>query len=376
MARVADSLFIGFAVNPEWDLMKPYNKDEVHIDLVLSRQFQQYPQLRAAVDKLLSIVRSDLCGHHILELESKLAALSLPPTHNLRVIVPNHFTCSSTHQNPPPSPVAVRASSITRPVAPTQANSQTLHPRQRPPVHATPLRNARGHLLPHLPPTQHTPDPVRSARASRPPAGYAAIQPLHSPPAKPLFEVALTPALAAARLRAPTYDELTAASAADRSSNVIVVTRPSTVVPVTTEADEDSDEYVTPPDSSSDDDDGDTHPVPTWIRTPAGSPEHESLSLPFNSIPEDDPPGYAELYVSAELWNPFPFAPVISDFVLELALSPRAIAQISDALSYEPHNWVRLFIAAGVNYDNAVLLEAIILDALPLDYQTAFTNSH
>lgn len=120
MARVSDSLFIGFALNPEWDLMKPLHEDEIQIDLVLSRQFKQYPQLKTVADKLLSIVCAELCTPHILALETKLASLMPPPTHNLRVLVSD---CS-------------QASTSTHPAASIRAPTQGIDaaaPRTRPP---------------------------------------------------------------------------------------------------------------------------------------------------------------------------------------------------------------------------------------------------
>lgn len=95
-----------------------------------------------------------------------------------------------------------------------------------------------------------------------------------------------------------------------------------------------------------------------------GSPSYRTLALP-NNVFGDDPPGYADLYDTAEILQPFPFAPIILDFLLGLNVSPRGITLVSDALSYEPRNWITLFVAAGLNPENATILKEIILASPP-----------
>ncbi|KAI0744407.1 hypothetical protein C8Q76DRAFT_687840 [Earliella scabrosa] len=78
-ARLADVLFVGFAVRPEWDAGTPLSAAGVEVKVVASRQFQQNPAYSRVLDKLQSIVREELAIPHILHFPDRLLEVTPGP---------------------------------------------------------------------------------------------------------------------------------------------------------------------------------------------------------------------------------------------------------------------------------------------------------
>ncbi|PSS29558.1 hypothetical protein PHLCEN_2v2957, partial [Hermanssonia centrifuga] len=72
ISRLADVLFVGFAVRPDWNSNHELSLEGIHIEQVFSRQLQQNPRYREALDKLERIVREDLAFPHIYGFPSRL----------------------------------------------------------------------------------------------------------------------------------------------------------------------------------------------------------------------------------------------------------------------------------------------------------------
>lgn len=65
-------MFIGFGIRPEWPPSVPLNPHDIHLDVTATRQFEQYPEFRDIVDKIVRIIQEELAVHHILAYSRKL----------------------------------------------------------------------------------------------------------------------------------------------------------------------------------------------------------------------------------------------------------------------------------------------------------------
>jgi hypothetical protein len=52
MARIADALFIGFGLRPEWDPKKPLRTSNITVDVVTTWQFEQVPHFKRIAERL------------------------------------------------------------------------------------------------------------------------------------------------------------------------------------------------------------------------------------------------------------------------------------------------------------------------------------
>ncbi|KAI0640944.1 hypothetical protein C8Q79DRAFT_424235 [Trametes meyenii] len=75
-ARTADTLFLGFGIQPEWPPSRPLRASDINVRVVATRQFQQTPAFRHALEKIHKIVQEELALPHILALHDKLDAFT------------------------------------------------------------------------------------------------------------------------------------------------------------------------------------------------------------------------------------------------------------------------------------------------------------
>ncbi|KAJ2967097.1 hypothetical protein NUW54_g13611 [Trametes sanguinea] len=71
-SRLADTLFIGFGIRPEWQPFRPLRPSEIDVQVIATRQFEQNPSYKRAIEKIERIVREELAVPHILGFRSKL----------------------------------------------------------------------------------------------------------------------------------------------------------------------------------------------------------------------------------------------------------------------------------------------------------------
>ncbi|GBE78065.1 hypothetical protein SCP_0109470 [Sparassis crispa] len=82
-ARLADIAFIGIGIRPEWLSKEPLTADTVKIDVILTCQFEQYPQWKTAIDKIQHIVQEEIGVPHILGYSSRLDEVTPGPEYAL-----------------------------------------------------------------------------------------------------------------------------------------------------------------------------------------------------------------------------------------------------------------------------------------------------
>ena len=78
-ARLADTLFVGFAIQPEWDVATPLHADGIDVKVVMSRQFKQQPAYQRIVERVRRIVQEELAVPHILGFHDRLLEVTPGP---------------------------------------------------------------------------------------------------------------------------------------------------------------------------------------------------------------------------------------------------------------------------------------------------------
>ncbi len=107
MSRLADVLFVGFAVCPDWNHHKELDPAQIDIEVVLSRQLQQNSEIQQIIKRLENIVRSDLALPHVhsFSLHSATATSNsghiLDETNRHRLTNPIRLARSVTHPASP-----------------------------------------------------------------------------------------------------------------------------------------------------------------------------------------------------------------------------------------------------------------------------------
>lgn len=381
MARVADSLFVGFSIQPEWDLSKPLHEDNIHVDVVLSRQFHQFPEFKAVVEDLVEIVKVRICAPHILQLRNKLASIpSLPlPVRHIRVAAGSQVAALHT-------PSTTQATNR----SPRNHNSPTASHRSTQPP--TSQRTSTQHDLPSPRPSFDTSCPrtssstgktVLSGSSNSSDATIIGTQNLRGTAAHHVDDANVHAALNRAS---------TSAAHAQAAANLSVSREHATAAAVThainnlnlannseDSLSDDSEDYSVATSWVSSDDGHNSldsslyiegHPTENWIHTPEGSPQVHISTLSGNL--DSDPPGYSESYTSPNA-NLFSFAPIISDFLDQLSVSQHGQAMVAQALEYEPGSWISLFVAAGLGPDQASILRDIVLDNISSENRSLYT---
>jgi len=52
MGHLADVLYVGFAIRPEWDATQPLHWSNIHVEAFTSCQVEQIPGWEAAIQKI------------------------------------------------------------------------------------------------------------------------------------------------------------------------------------------------------------------------------------------------------------------------------------------------------------------------------------
>lgn len=81
-ARLADTLFIGFAICPDWPPSVPLRACDIDVNMVATRQVAQDPRLQRALEKIKHIVQEELAVPHITAYHDKLHEIVPAPGHN------------------------------------------------------------------------------------------------------------------------------------------------------------------------------------------------------------------------------------------------------------------------------------------------------
>ncbi|KAG2121453.1 hypothetical protein DEU56DRAFT_704994, partial [Suillus clintonianus] len=79
MARIADALFIGFSLRPEWDPMQPLHTSDITVDVVTTRQFEQVPHFKRVAERLRETFVQEIAMLHIWHLQDKLNKVTPGP---------------------------------------------------------------------------------------------------------------------------------------------------------------------------------------------------------------------------------------------------------------------------------------------------------
>ena len=78
MSRVADTLFVGFAISPDHPLERPLHPDNVNVHMIATRQFQQHPEYAPIIQELEEIVREQLGVRHVFGFRERLDHIQAP----------------------------------------------------------------------------------------------------------------------------------------------------------------------------------------------------------------------------------------------------------------------------------------------------------
>ncbi len=92
MSRLTDTMFIGFAVRPDWNHRDQLSPARINIETVFSRHLQQNPRYQYALQLLENIVREEFAFPHVYNFPSRLNQVTdnggyFVNTVNRRVIV-------------------------------------------------------------------------------------------------------------------------------------------------------------------------------------------------------------------------------------------------------------------------------------------------
>ncbi len=76
MDNVADVIFIGFAIRPEWNLSEPLNPQDIHVETITSHHIPQHPPYKEVVDDLRKLVREHIAFPHIYTYHQRLHSVT------------------------------------------------------------------------------------------------------------------------------------------------------------------------------------------------------------------------------------------------------------------------------------------------------------
>ncbi|KAI0672813.1 hypothetical protein C8Q78DRAFT_657551 [Trametes maxima] len=177
-ARTADTLFLGFGIRPEWAPSRLLRASEIDVRVVTTRQFQQTPAFRRALEKIHKIVQEEIALPHILAFHDKLdtvtpgAGYAFDPETRRMITQPIRLASdtelpgtSALHDVPPPN-TSQRVSSSSTPSRPSTTST-----RPQPtsvPHRGSHARAAAGATEPRSGPPTPTRLRVPSARSGRP----------------------------------------------------------------------------------------------------------------------------------------------------------------------------------------------------------------
>ncbi|KAG1774965.1 hypothetical protein EV702DRAFT_1047287 [Suillus placidus] len=403
MGRIADILFIVFGLRPEWDPTRPMHASDVQVEVVTSRQFEQFPHFKCIASKLQDIFMQELSVAHIWNFRERLNQVTPGPgyvldpltrqlmTGNVRLAagqtIPNlsASTPTRTPQRPPRSQTSNLTQSVSappsRPYPPAPATSTRTVPPScpYPPVPATSTRTA--------PPSRPYPPAPATSTHTAPPS-----RPYPPAPATPTryHDHTVPPTAPPSRPHPPAPATLTQY----RASRVVVVDSDSSE----SESNSDSDhsDHGSPPirqltpahqptitphqlTSTSAQSLTPAHqstnarelsstcqptttariarqpvlPRPSWIVTPPGSP-----SVAFTG--DIHPPEY---YINPDV-SLFNFTQPVQDFLRGQHASAAMLCKVNATLDYGMDCWVTCFQEAGLSFEDASSLRTLIVQGL------------
>lgn len=76
MDNVADVLFIGFVVRPEWDLSVPLDPQNLKVEAITSHHTKQHPAYQQVVDNLRNIIQDQVAFPHVYTYHARLHAVT------------------------------------------------------------------------------------------------------------------------------------------------------------------------------------------------------------------------------------------------------------------------------------------------------------
>ncbi|KAG2087519.1 uncharacterized protein F5147DRAFT_781283 [Suillus discolor] len=375
MARIADALFIGFGLRPEWDPKKPLCTSDITVDVVTTRQFEQVPHFKCIAERLRETFIQEIAMLHIWHLQDKLNKVAPGPGYRVdpetcRAITRN-IQLTAGQSLPNVAPHAAQRSPVT--LTPTRHHSQS---ESQSPRNALTPSTARSQRVVE-PRTSHT-----SPRTSRisPRTSHTSPRTSHTSPSTHARQP-ISPSLPMQhRSKSLRYGQYNTAMTRGTANSWVPLVAPATVfVPTSTPPSSSSrtlqhrSPVVTVFESSSDDssDDSDIAAAappappappapslscsnrPSWITTPPGSPYG-------NTADEQPPPAY---YTNPDL-SSFNFTLPVQNFLCTHIVSPSMLCSIDTILDYSADCWYSRFVEVGLSRADAIELRRLIVEGL------------
>ncbi|KAG1851167.1 hypothetical protein F4604DRAFT_1959244 [Suillus subluteus] len=330
LGRLADVLFVGFAIRPEWNPSQPLTPSNIDVEVICTRQLSQFPELSTTVTKLKDIVQCELGVPHLLQFRHKLHQLQPGPGYVLdpetRQAVVGNINLATAVDRSGSSRLDVLPSSATTPHH-THTNSTSA---------TTLLRTTPAHHVTHTS-TSASLTPRRST-----PASASLVHSNASPQSR------LSPMSSFQRFNeAPRYADIPAGTVAirdERSGHFIVLTASSTSSlqerrlrdPALTSSLQER-----------------RLGEPSWIRTPHGTP-------PGNDLLLSPPPAYYT-HVTTSTFN---FSPTVHAYLQGIEATPEVMLRIDASLDYSVNDWETCFVDAGLSVSQARNLCQVIVHSL------------
>ncbi|KIK33284.1 hypothetical protein CY34DRAFT_18465 [Suillus luteus UH-Slu-Lm8-n1] len=350
LGRLADVLFIGFAIRPE---PNPSQPSDIDVEVICTRQISQFPELSAVVTRLKDTVQRDLGVPHLQQFQRKLHRLQ-PGRSN---VIDSQTQAVTRNTN---STTTVHRSGLSQPNVPT---SPTTPQRTTSTSLSTPLRSTPARQVTYTS-TSASLTPHRSTPTS------ASLVPSNASPQSHL------PHTSSSQLtEAPTRVRLSNDSQNLSSSSLARFneTRRYVDIPVGIAAvrDDHSDHFVVlgagstrsfqeqplrePAHQVSVRRGLEQHlQASSWIRTPRGTP-------PRNDLPLSPPPAYR-----ADITTPtFNIPPEGQAYLQCIGATPEVMSTIDASLDYSVDDWYTFFVAAGLSVSQARNLSQLIVQSLP-----------
>jgi len=361
MARIADALFIGFGLRPEWDPKKPLRTSDITVDVVTTRQFEQVPHFKRIAERLRETFVQEIAMLHIWHLQDKLNRVTPGPGYR---VDPETYQAMATNirlaaGQSLPNVAAHAAQQSSTTLTPTRHQSQS-ESAQRP--SAT------------LAPTRHHSHSPRNASASSTARSQHVVEP-HMSPSTRTRQPTSSSLSTQHRSESLRYDQCNSAMTRGTADLWVPLVAPATVsVPTSTPPSLSSHALiqhrspaVTFTESSSDDssDDSDITGAaprapslgrsnrPSWIMTPPGSPHR-------NTADEQLPPAY---YTNPNM-SSFNFTLPVQNFLRTRVMSSSMLCSIDTILDYSADCWYAHFVEVGLSHADAIELRRLIVEGL------------
>lgn len=190
MGRIADILFIGFSLRPEWDPMCPLCASDVVVDVVTSRQFEQLPYFKHIASKLQDIFIQELNVAHIWGFQEKLNQVTPGPGYVLDPLTSQLTTGNVQLAAGQTIPNLSASTPATTPQHPLRSQTSNSTPSASTP-HRNPgvSRSQASTVLPHhtaLPSRPYPPAPSTHHQNSVSRSQPSTVSPRHTePPSRP-----------------------------------------------------------------------------------------------------------------------------------------------------------------------------------------------